>query len=127
MRQKIIQRVSCAGCGKSIPEGGSKYVDAEPYCPECWYALPEEVRQTAEPVQAETVEQQAPPPSGLPDANADPGCESCGRQLSQDSLQTVEGYAICQACLSADAELAVHIARGRHQKRLQRIKESQDI
>jgi hypothetical protein len=35
----------------------------------------------------------------------------------------VEGFAICQACLSADDELAVHLARARHQKRLQRLRE----
>jgi hypothetical protein len=34
----------------------------------------------------------------------------------------VEGFAICQACLTTDPKLALWIARARHQKRLQRIK-----
>lgn len=127
MRLKYVQRVNCTGCGKSIPVGGSQTVEDEPYCPECWYALPEEIRQPSDPEQAEPFESQAPQPSEIPDPDAAPGCESCGRKLPQESLKTVEGYAICQACLSADAELAVHIARGRHQKRMRRIKEAQDL
>ena len=50
----------------------------------------------------------------------------CLADVPEDQLQTVEGFAICQACLSSDAELAVHLARARHQKRLQRLKEELD-
>jgi hypothetical protein len=51
------------------------------------------------------------------------GCESCGKKVPEDQLQTVEGFTICQACLSSDAELAVRLARARHEKRLQRLKD----
>ena len=51
-RIKFMHRVKCAGCGKMIPEGGSKQVEEEPYCPDCYYGLPEEVRQAAEEAQA---------------------------------------------------------------------------
>jgi RNA polymerase-binding transcription factor DksA len=59
----------------------------------------------------------------LPEIETPEGCESCGKDVPEDQLQTVEGFAICQACLSADDELAVHLARARHQKRLQRLKD----
>ena len=132
-RIKYMHRVKCVGCGKMIPEGGSKQVEAEPYCPDCYYALPEEVRQAAEEAAAaamageeeETAEisQEEPAPVELTEVEAPPGCESCGKTVPEDKLKTVEGFAICQACLSSDAELAVHLARARHQKRLQRLKD----
>lgn len=132
-RVKYMHRIKCAGCGKMIPEGGSKRVEEEPYCPDCYYGLPEEVRQAAEEAQAaatareeeETaqISQEEPAPVELPEVEAPEGCESCGKAVPEDKLQTVEGFSICQACLSSDAELAVHLARARHQKRLQRLRE----
>jgi len=132
-RIKYMHRVKCVGCGKMIPEGGSKQVEAEPYCPDCYYGLPEEVRQAAEEAAAAAmageevtpgeITQEEPARVELPELEAPPGCESCGKAVPEDKLKTVEGFAICQACLSSDAELAVHLARARHQKRLQRLRE----
>jgi len=131
-RIKYMHRVKCAGCGKMIPQGGSKQVEEEPYCPDCYYGLPEEVRQAAEEAQTAAmageestpgeITQEEPAPAKLPEVEAAGGCESCGKEVPEDKLQTVEGFVICQACLSSDAELAVHLARARHQKRLQRLK-----
>jgi hypothetical protein len=116
-----------------VPEGGSKQVEEEPYCPDCFYALPEEVRQAAEEAAAATMAaEEAEPaevspeeeiPRGIHELETPEGCESCGKAVPEDKLQTVEGFSICQACLSSDAELAVHLARARHQKRLQRLKD----
>jgi formylmethanofuran dehydrogenase subunit E len=132
-RVKYIHRVKCAACGRMVPEGGSKQVEDEPYCPDCFYALPEEVRQAAEEAEAaamageEAEVAEVSPEEAIPRDIHEPeipeGCESCGKKLTEDQLQTVEGFAICQACLSSDAELAVHLARARHQKRLQRLKD----
>ena len=132
-RIKYMHRVKCAGCGRMIPEGGSKQVDEDAYCPDCYYGLPEEVRQAAEAAQAAAmageevtsveVTPEEPAPAKPPAVEAPGGCESCGKAVPEDKLQTVEGFAICQACLSSDAELAVHLARARHQKRLQRLRE----
>ena len=108
-RIKFMHRVKCVGCGKMIPGGGSKQVEEEPYCPDCYYALPEEVRQAAEEAQAaamageeeETAEirQEEPAPVELPEVETPPGCESCGKDVAEDKLQTVEGFAICRpAC-----------------------------
>jgi hypothetical protein len=126
-----------------IPEGGSKQVEEEPYCPDCYYGLPEEVRQaleeaaaaemaveeaeaaetTGEEVEPAAISREEPPLVEIPEVEAPEGCESCGKEVPEDKLQTVEGFAICRACLSADAELAVQLARARHQKRLQRLRE----
>jgi hypothetical protein len=116
-----------------IPEGGSRQVEEEPYCPDCYYGLPEEVRQAAEEAEAAAmageegeaaeISREIEAPAEPSELEAVPGCESCGKDVSEDKLQTVEGFAICQACLSADDELAVHLARARHQKRLQRLRE----
>jgi formylmethanofuran dehydrogenase subunit E len=132
-RIKYMHRVKCAGCGRMIPEGGSKQVDEEPYCPDCFYALPEEVRQAAEEAEAAAmageegeaaeISRELEAPVEPHELEAVPGCESCGKAVPEDKLQAVEGFAICQACLSADAELAVHLARARHQKRLQKLRE----
>lgn len=118
---KYIQRVTCAGCGKRIPEGGSKDVNGEPYCPDCYYALPEEELHPQEVAETAGFNSEEPVPSGVPEIEADPGCQSCGKEVPDASLKIIEGFPICQACLSSDAELAVHIARARHQKRLQRL------
>jgi hypothetical protein len=132
-RVKYIHRVKCSACGRMVPEGGSKQVEEEPYCPDCFYALPEEVRQAAEEAEAAAMAGEEAEPAEVSPEGAIPrevheletpeGCESCGKKLAEDQLQTVEGFAICQACLSSDAELAVHLARARHQKRLQRLKD----
>jgi hypothetical protein len=132
-RVKFMHRVKCSACGKMIPEGGSKQVDEEPYCPDCYYSLPEEVRLAAEEAQAAAMEgeeatlAEVTPEESAPakplEVEVPEGCESCGKAVPEDKLQTVEGFAICQACLSSDAELAVHLARARHQKRLQRLKD----
>jgi len=132
-RVKYMHRVKCVGCGKMIPGGGSKQVEEEPYCPDCYYGLPEEVRQAAEEAQAaamageETklaeITPEEPAPAKPTKVEAPEGCASCGKDVPEDELQTVEGFAICQACLSSDAELAVHLARARHQKSLQRLRD----
>ena len=128
-----MHRVKCSECGRRIPAGWSKNVDDEPYCPDCYYGLPEDVRQAAEEAEAAAmageevgaaeVSREIEAPVEPPELEVVPGCESCGKDVPEDKLQMVEGFAICQACLSADDELAVHLARARHQKRLQRLRE----
>jgi formylmethanofuran dehydrogenase subunit E len=132
-RVRFMHRLKCVECGRMIAEGGSRQVDGEPYCPDCYYALPEEVRQAQEEAEAAEMEgeeaeaaemsREIEAPEKPSEVEAVPGCESCGQKVPEESLQTVEGFSICQACLSADAEMALHLARARHQKRLQRLQE----
>jgi len=35
----VRKTVECQGCGRTIPAIGSKDIEGEPYCPECYYTL----------------------------------------------------------------------------------------
>lgn len=35
----VRKTAECQGCGRTIPAIGSKDIDGEPYCPECYYTL----------------------------------------------------------------------------------------
>lgn len=48
-------------------------------------------------------------------------CQTCERLLTQDLLETVEGYLICQACLKSGREVAVNIAHAKHKKHLEEL------
>jgi phage FluMu protein Com len=110
-----LKFVLCQGCGRRIPERGSKPVDGDPYCPDCYQALGDSEPE-AETAAEEPVEDASPQT-----------CESCQRQeVPQDQMAVVEGFLICRACLSTDARLALQIARIRHMKHLQRIKDEID-
>jgi formylmethanofuran dehydrogenase subunit E len=126
----FMKSVNCHSCGRRIPGGGSRLVDGRPYCPDCYYVR--SIREDVDAPRPETTEspRSAHFPGKLAGA-ADPGeigagveprCESCDREVNRESLMQVEGFAICQACLTTDPKLALWIARARHQKRLQRIK-----
>ena len=97
---------ACAGCGRRIPERGSKSHGGRPHCPECFHALP------------------APPAPGgpasvNPDAtSADGECDGCGRSVDGGGGGAVQGFRICLACLTTDEALALELARARHRRRL---------
>jgi hypothetical protein len=38
-------------------------------------------------------------------------------------VQNIEGFSICEACVTTDRELAVSIARARHRQRLERLRD----
>ena len=113
--------ITCKGCGRRIPRGGSKIVDGEPYCPDCSYALSEKEKEkgAASPVFT--------PPADvgrLASVAAEDGenrCGCCDRPLRKGSYDEVEGFALCRACLSTDPDLAVRIARERHRRLLMGI------
>jgi hypothetical protein len=114
-----IKYVNCRACGRRIPEKGSKDVNGVPYCPDCYFTLPKESPLAGQDKNI----RKGKVPSRESDLKAAQGCESCGRQVPEDALQSVEGFVICQACLATDADLAVQLAQKRHQKRLKRLKE----
>jgi len=124
--------INCAGCGRRVPEGGSKPVGDEHYCPDCHAALPPEVT-AAQPAEPAPEPAKAPPaahaaaapdrPGLLPGSAAQAGdrCESCDRPQPAAALEVLEGFHLCSACVSTDAALALKVARARHQRRLQRL------
>ena len=47
-------------------------------------------------------------------------CDACDRALGAGPVAETEGFRLCAACLHSDRELAVALARSRHQRRLAR-------
>jgi len=120
---ELAKYIRCKGCGRRIPQGGSKTVDGEPYCPDCYYALADEKegKSAAPPVPASPDQTDQ---SGIaPRRDGEDRCACCDRPLRKDSGGEVEGFALCRACLSTDPDLAVRIARERHRRLLAGIME----
>jgi formylmethanofuran dehydrogenase subunit E len=104
--------VQCSGCGREIPAISSKQFNEQPYCPDCYYTLPEIAAQQPKPFPVAVSGKQE---DGLK-------CQACRRQVLPDNLRTVEGFEICLACLTTDPDTALDIARTRHRKMLEKIK-----
>lgn len=126
VRVDFSSPVQCYGCGRQIPAVGSKQFDDQPYCPDCYYRLPEIIAQKPKPFQKPV---DAPPSDKVRENRSDnQGCEdghicqACQRRVLPDNLETVEGFEICRACLTTDQETALEIARIRHRKTLEKIR-----
>ncbi len=101
-------------------------MEGRPFCPDCFAKLPKEKQQQGGEELALTVSASGPPAEEPGrDAGGKSGecCESCGRTLPHERLKSVEGFVICSACLAADPALALDIARSRHKKKLQDIRD----
>lgn len=124
--------VQCSGCGREIPAISSKYFNEKPYCPDCYYALPEIAAQKPRPfpvavaVSGESRESER---EEIPYDEQDAGlrCQTCRRQVLPANLRTVEGFEICLACLTTDPDAALDIARARHRRILEKIKRALDM
>jgi len=96
----------CSGCGRAMPGPGSyRLLDGRPTCAACVAARG-----------------RAPgASSAAADAAAAPAvCDACARPAAPSSLRDTDGFWLCAACRSSDPELAVALARARHQRRLAR-------
>lgn len=62
----FVRFVHCAGCGRRIPEGGSRIVEGKPYCPDCYYAG---VQATDGPGESAGMETDAPSSGEAPPEN----------------------------------------------------------
>jgi hypothetical protein len=101
--------VQCAGCGRRIPEGGSKTIGEAPHCPDCHARLSVAAEAQAGPAGAA-----APPTEDAPG-----GCEACDRVTR--TMHEIDGFRLCAACVSTSPELAMDVARARHRERLTRL------
>jgi hypothetical protein len=126
--------VTCAGCERPMPGPGSyRVLRGKPYCAACvpfFARLPAAVYETpaspsapasdlfaSDPVSNDSVSNS---PSSSPLAR--PGqCDCCRRALDQDA-EPREGFELCSACLTSDAELALSVARARHRRALARLR-----
>jgi hypothetical protein len=101
----------CTGCRRAMPGPGSyQLVAGRPYCPACVAARS---RKTA-PMR--------PPDDTMPDNDAasPDACDACCRAIDPAAVPLTQGFRLCAACLHSDPELALAIARSRHQRRLAR-------
>jgi formylmethanofuran dehydrogenase subunit E len=117
--------VQCSGCGREIPAISSKQFNEQPYCPDCYYTLPEIVAQQPRPFPAVVSGQPYKAEKyQAPRGEQETGlrCHACERQVLPDNLRTIEGFEICLACLTTDPDTALDIARTRHRKMLEKIK-----
>lgn len=122
--------VQCSGCGREIPSISSKQFNEQPYCPDCYYALPEIVAQKPRPFPvAVSGERRESEREEIPYGEQDAGlrCQTCRRQVLPANLRTVEGFEICLACLTTDPDAALDIARARHRRILEKIKKELDV
>jgi hypothetical protein len=123
---------ACVGCGRRIPERGSKGPEGGRYCPDCFHALPV-LPISALPVsvpagdgssvQEPAVQQAAQdaPPRMSP-AAAPAECDGCGLGVTSGGADLVQGFRICPACRATDEALALELARERHRRRLAALK-----
>jgi hypothetical protein len=64
------------------------------------------------PTPAPPAQEDAPP-------RAD-ACDACDRTIDPAQVPETQGFHLCAACRNSDPELALAIARSRHQRRLAR-------
>lgn len=104
----------CNGCEKPLVEGGYYSVDESYFCPDCYYNFLQlqEQEKTADTVPPIPTAAEAKPAA----AQAAKPCESCLREIPEQSVQWIEGFRICAACISTDLTTALAIARTRHKK-----------
>jgi hypothetical protein len=92
----------CCRCGRPMPGPGSYVlIDGRPHCAACAAARMRDGLRRGEPPAVE-------------------GCDACDRALGAGPVVETEGFRLCAACLHSDRELAVVLARARHQRRLAR-------
>lgn len=123
VRLHLSSPIQCNACGRQIPLMGSKEFEDHRYCPDCYYALPEIQAQKPKPFPATVSHEQ---PITEKD-KAGPTCQACGREVLPQNLKTIEGFEICRACLAADPDTALDIARTRHRKALEKMRRQLDV
>jgi len=122
--------VTCKGCGRRIRLGGSRTVDGEPFCPDCYYARqvreqPGAALETPPDTPTQAGERELPAHRETHDG--EDRCSCCDRPVRTGSSREVDGFVFCPACLATDPELAVRIARQRHARLLDRLRDELGI
>lgn len=93
----------CSRCGRPMPGPGSYVlIDGRPHCAACAATrMHDGLRRGDPPLAVDT-------------------CDACSRALGAGPVAETDGFRLCAACLHSDRELAVALARARHQRRLAR-------
>jgi hypothetical protein len=105
----------CSRCGRAMPGPGSyQLVEGRPTCPACVAAHAQRTARAASFASAAS-----PEADDACDCDARGVCEACSRPIDP-AVRETQGFRLCAACLHSDPELALAIARSRHQLRLAR-------
>lgn len=126
VRVDVRSTVQCSWCGRQIPTLGSKEFDDKPYCPDCYKELPEVKAKEpkAFPFANNARQKDKGEPIGETDSKEfERLCQACLAKVTPDNVKNVEGFEICMPCLSTDPDTALTIARARHRKALEKIRE----
>jgi len=106
-----VRNLQCDGCGRPIPEKGSKELEGRRYCPDCYRkvaALAEEKAAEGRAADMEEVAGSVAPKLGE--------CAACGGNTPP--IEVCSGFAICQSCKTADLDSALTLARAKHKNKL---------
>jgi hypothetical protein len=102
----------CSRCRRAMPGPGSYVlVDGRPHCAACAAARTQRPGAASVAPAAIMSDDQAAPEAGA--------CDACCRVLGGREPE-IEGFRLCAACQSSDLELALEVARTRHQRLLAR-------
>jgi hypothetical protein len=92
----------CSRCGRPMPGPGSYVlIDGRPHCAACAATRMRDGLRRGDSPAVEL-------------------CDACDRALGAGPVTETEGFRLCAACLHSDRELALALARARHQRRLAR-------
>lgn len=119
----FISQAKCYQCGKTIRIIASREYKGHLYCPDCYFNIPE-IKSPRPQAFVDVALQMEPHRKATenPAAESARVCQACQRRISPENSKIIEGFEICLACLAADSDTALEIARLRHRRRLEEIK-----
>ncbi len=114
----LRETIECFGCGRKIPKAGAKELDGHLYCPDCYKELLDVLEEKSK---ARLTIHVSNSTSTKLTSTSHITCQSCGRAVEKKFIRQVEGFDICMACLSADPDTAIAIAKQRHKMFLKNL------
>ncbi|MEN6375663.1 MAG: hypothetical protein ABFD75_12920 [Smithella sp.] len=125
VRVDFIAQTKCYQCGKTIRAIAAREHLGHLYCPDCYFNIPE-IKNPPPQALVDAALQGEPKQDMIETEKAANGnicvCQACRRQVLKENIKIIEGFEICRACIAADPDMALEIARLRHRRRLEEIK-----
>jgi len=118
----LISQVKCHQCGKTIRAIAGREYEGELYCPDCFFSLSDAHQPKSRVTPDDRIQAGRCEVSVSSPVSENSVCQSCLRQANRKSLQMLDGFEICSACLAADSDMALEIARLRHRRLLEKMK-----
>ncbi len=125
VRVDFIAQTKCYQCGKTIRAIAAREYMGHLYCPDCYFNIPEIKNPPPQALVDAVLQGESKQQTTETEKPADGNvciCQACQRRVLQEDIKIIEGFEICKACLAADPDTALEIARLRHRRRLEEIK-----